>query len=148
MPCFPIQTMYSAVQIFLCYLFIEHVNLCKSSQIEATSGEETIVGSMPAGDFNSQAECSLELTDLPFHSAVELIINSYVLPPGCECDQDGTSRCNHITVTISAFTKKFCSPSTADRIDIGGNDAIQIELTRRDQNPAVNFTITFTCKFN
>ena len=139
--------MYSAVQIFLCYLFIEHVNLCKSSQIEATSGEETIVGYIRAEDYGL-ATCTLELTDLPFHSAVELIINSYVLPPGCECDQDGTSRCNHITVTISAFTKKFCSPSTADRIDIGGNDAIQIELTRRNQNHAVNFTITFTCKFN
>ena len=147
MPCFPIQTMYSAVQIFLCYLFIEHVNLCKSSQIEATSGEETIVGYIPAGEFGSPT-CTLELTDLPLHSAVELIINSYVLPSECECDQGGTSNCNYITVTISAFTKKICSPSTADRIDIGGNDAIQIELTRRNLNPAVNFTITFTCKFN
>ena len=45
----------------------------------------TIVGYIPAQDDDSSRDCTLELTDIPQYSVVELVINRYVLPSGCFC---------------------------------------------------------------
>ena len=107
-----------------------------------------IVGYVPAQGYDSSAECTLELTDIPQYSVVELVINKYVLPSdyGCPCKSNGTSSCNHITVTISNNNNnnRFCSPTT-DPVYMYKSDKnfIRIVSTRNTRNYAVDFNLTY-----
>ena len=103
-----------------------------------------IVGYIPAQDYDSPAECTLELTDIPQYSVVEIVINRYVLPSGCDCTQNATSMCNYITVTISNNMNRFCSPTTDPVYTYKSNKkSITIVSTRRNYNHAVNFSLTY-----
>ena len=104
----------------------------------------TIVGYIPAGNYNSPRQCTLELTDIPQYSVVEIVINRYVLPSGCFCTSNGISNCNRITIIISNNVKRFCSPTT-DPVYMykSDNNVIKIVSTIIYYNRAVNFGLTY-----
>ena len=112
-------------------------------------GKGKIVGYIPAKEYSGQSDlntptCTLELTDIPQYSVVELVINRYVLPSGCDCTQNGASMCNYITVTISNNVNRFCSPTTDPVYTYKSNKkSITIVSTRRNYNHAVNFSLTY-----
>ena len=110
------------------------------------NGKGTIVGFIPAMDFDSPLTCTLELTDVPQYSIVELVVNRYVLPSDdhCNCTPAGYSRCNYITVTISNNDNRLCSPTTNPVYRYkSDNNVIRILSTRNNQNHAVNFNLTY-----
>ena len=90
------------------YFSADVIEICKKNMSKAGT-DGTIIGSLTPDELSSKSNCTLDFIDVPENSIIEIFVNKYELPSGCDCN---VKNCNYLLVKAVGEQEKFCSPST------------------------------------
>ena len=109
--------------------------------------EGEITGFLEAGKYNT-SNCSLELTDVPQHTLVEVKVYKYEQPENCVCNLVDSPNCSQISVMTAANSVSFCN-AAPDPFYLYQNSSgnITIVLSRVDSTKSYQLSFTYRGKF-
>ena len=106
-----------------------------------------ITGSLEAGTYNS-SNCSLELTDVPQYTLVEIKVNEYRQPGNCVCNLADSPNCSQISILTAARAVSFCNiPDDPFYLYLNSSGNITIVLSRVDSTKSYELSLTYRGKF-
>ena len=103
--------------------------------------------SLEAGKYNS-FNCTLELTDVPQHTLVEVMVNEYRQPKNCVCDLVNSPDCSQTSIKTAVDSVSFCNAAPNPFYlyqNSSGN--ITIVLSRVDSTKSYQLSFTYRGKF-
>ena len=124
------------------YFSADVIEICKENLSKAGT-DGTIIGSLTPEELSSKSNCTLDFIDVPENSIIEIFVNKYELPLGCDCNLEN---CNYLLVKAVGEQEKFCSPSTRPvyvTVLFGG---VTFEPIITNNSIALSFNLTYKGK--
>ena len=106
-----------------------------------------VTGSLEAGKYNS-SNCTLELTDVPEYTLVEIKVNKYEQPDNCDCDLVNSPNCSQTSIKTAVDSVTFCN-AALDPFYLYQNSSgnVTIILSRVDSTKSYHLSFTYRGKF-
>ena len=121
-------------------------DICKQGMIKA-GVEGVVTGSLKARTYNS-SNCTLDLTDVPKHTLVEIKVKKYIQPENCVCNLVDSPNCSQISIMTAANAVSFCN-AAPDPFYLYQNSSgnITIVLSGIDSTNSYKLSFTYRGRF-
>ena len=85
-------------------------DICRQTSLKSESFGFITSNLMAEETKGNELDCSLQLTDLPQHTLIEISVNSYSTPYGCFCasEKNNFDYCNYIQIGGVTEVKNYC----------------------------------------